>query len=700
MKQNIYNFNYILTNILSDYKMIEILNYKNIICPLLGHNYNKYTQDNKNEFSDENLLEYLKENDIKNTDKIFLLLIMSGFKECTKFLIFNKNIRMNELYFQAYVNAIYDTEYDDKITNDYEKIFHEFEFKSEHLKLAIISKNIPIIKYIIYNKKIKLNEECYDKFIELDIEETYDEYNKIFKDFIFNKCHLEKAINKKNINITKYLIENNKTKLGDDLFKMILEAFLSNDNNVNFIISLFINNETNFDYSYLKSLVETKNKKIIEFIIKQKKIVPTNDIIELFMKYNFIDNDSIISLINDINIQNELFNSFHLKLAIDTKNIKFIKKIIEERKIVINDDCIDQIIDRYDHKIKENEILEILKLIDSDNKNIFNDIHLGFAIQRNRLEIVKYFIETHKIKINKICMMQYYNQFYLYNKDFCDLYKFKDGYNKLYELFLNNINFDYDQECLIAACESLFLKGIQDILNSNKFNPNFDKCINVILNKCHKSAKFRYDDNINQILLLFAKFGYVLEEKYIIEFLNKGLELNKIFYEKFKPTAEFYDSCKYPEMCSVACKDVYYLRKICKEPVSSKLLLIIKNFIEKYKIIPDYQCFCNSFNCNKKWELLMEYIDDTQNIKEQKVKEKEKVIKEPKEKVKEKVIKEPKEKVKEKVIKEPKEKVKEKVIEKPKEKVIEKPKEKVIKEPKEKVIKEKKIVIKERNPYD
>lgn len=597
-----------------DFKIV----YTNIISDILGIKYTKFLKENdksgeENTNSDWMLVKYMKNNNINNFDKLVIPIIMSGFKECTKYLFFEEKIKMNDFYFQALANHVYDYS-----QFDLNKLFEDFQFDKEHLKISIDARNTKIIDFLICKRKIEMDNISSTNYI-IKIEDKKENYEKIFNNFVFNHEHLKIAIENKNSNFINYLIYDKNIELNQNLGELLINNFIiinKNTGNKNKIFDLIISflnkNNITFNLDFINNIInETQDINLILKFINEKKFIINNELIELFLKNKLFwkDNkiDEFLFVIID-NIKDNL-NDNLISLSIESQNFKFLKKIIETKRIEINDECINQLIGRQEIKIKDENIIEYLELIEIKYNFKYNSTHLEYALQKQRIGVIKYFLAKKNVLINETCILLYFENYYYFNNNSYNVFKYKLQYNEMFKTFINNnTKIKYNQVILNAACKSLFLDGVNEILNSNDIEPNFEICINLILDRCYKSIKFRYDDNINKILLSLKKKGFYLAENNIIEFINKGMQIDEELYENFIPSAKFYESCKFPEMCNNACKDIYYLRKLCLEQTNSKLLLKIKNHIIQYKIIPDYYCFLNSLNCNKKWNLLLQYI--------------------------------------------------------------------------------------------
>lgn len=410
-----------------------------------------------------------------------------------------------------------------KIILNYIKTKNNINYDKKTLLILIIKKYQILFDYLLFEKNIKIDDHCYEAFINQNYKYNNEQYNKIFDGLKFTKSYYSRALQTKNLELIKYLINYKNMKIEENFY------------------DLFVN-------------------------------------LELLNIFTQEDLNNILS--------NFDLNSEHLTIAIKNNNYEIIDYLIDIKNINLNKNGISPAIELLN--------LNYCKKIFSSSENIeFNISHLLCAIKNKKCEISSYLIKEKKINSNEHCILEYYrNKLHLKNDEELD------------ELIFDNVNFT--QLCLDYACQNTHPKGISTILNQNSFYPNFNLCIDSLL----KSPGT--PNNLNQILLLFYQFGYKLTHDDIINFFNQNIKLDDKLLGDFKPDEKFYITCKYPELCSSACKDIFWLRKLCNEfrgDIKSNNLPKIKRLIKSNNLKPDYKCLENAKNSGELWDFLFDCIN-------------------------------------------------------------------------------------------
>jgi hypothetical protein len=553
------------------------------------------------------------------------------------------------------------------------------------------------MEYLVFEKNIKFNTDCYCRYVEIY---TYDKnktcnmnndyYVKLFDGLpVEQMCFLRQIINN-NLNIVNYLIDIHKAGLRDihdfDYFcKSDISRVLCDK--LDKLEILFKN--LKFTSEFVKKAIISNQTQIILFIFEKQKIKLDYQYLELLYDIFISDVKNSIFLVKLLKIGKNIdINKKFLDLAIECNNIYVVIYIIDSERVKISTDCLQSLFAFCIEKIKDIN-LEIIKKIFNNNKGIELDPHyLEIAIIQKNMTIIEYLVNDMNVKFDNQCTEKYFqylhptkkmyekffaidnndetNQYHLIlaiehhnvelikyfliekNVKICekiivsyyDKYDFYKNDNELFEIITSDIIFT--QLILNKACYNNDTNGILKILNQKDFIPNFNKCIENI-----SQSKNINNDVLNEMLNIFCKFGYKITEEIIIKLIEKGFKLNDKLIKGFELTDK-----------------IYNLHRLTTEYVNgagsnkkkkSNLMNSIEKIISNKNIIPDAKCFkflqdYENKNCYNRYDhcriLKSIYI---RNAFDKKIKEEEKVEeKKEEEKKKEKKIGKKQKKINEK----------------------------------------------------
>jgi hypothetical protein len=619
---------------------------------------------------------FRRKNDFIYNQKLLLLLIINKLTKSFEYLISEKNIKMNNLCFSAYLkfytekntkndnkietetdsendtetDSETDTENDtetdtdikkkpkpktkkfhklvnenDNKTNEnanldeyYEKIFEGLQFTTKELNEAIRAQNNTIIKYLNKVKNIQLDDECFNNYLDINTCHSNEDYDDLFKNINLNIDHLEKAIVNNNHYIMTYLAIHRQIKLDRNLCELLIKEYSFTENlqnediehNLKIIIDILDKNDVEINPLYLTISINNKNIGLIDYLVNTKNIKFNKECFNLLSNIFNVEYDweKLLKLSEN----NLIFGSSDLEHAIRNQNIKVIKYLINEKKLKFDLDCFESLTVKFKQNINkkcndpniknnitDNNIEETIELLDKNNNIQYDSSHLLIAIINTNIRFIEYLIKNKNINVNESCIIQYYANYYFYNMN-----------EPIYNLLFDDIQFT--QNCLEYACEKLDSKTVINILNQRSFIPNFKICLDKIINK-----KLSQCEPVNQILLTFYKFGNNLSEDDIIKLYNLGIKLDATLIKNYKPTSNFYDSCHNPTLCENACKDIYWLNKLCKSAEYSRLTQSkkaeIKKLINTYKLNPDFECISYIYKNKDLFDILTKNMTSNNN---------------------------------------------------------------------------------------
>ena len=295
-----------------------------------------------------------------------------------------------------------------------------------------------LFKIYLENYKYELNElkkiiELIDKFKNLDKENILNyffdnsieiiknnKYNKIENPFHFwNNLNIFKFIlfdydlnknknTKEILNIFNYInIFEENEKDFYDYFKGINLKEIFNENFDNFICVIF-NNINNFEELNNCYVLFNKNKKLINLFNERLLKLLKN-------KFNYYDNDKIKTIMIKIfNENNNNFKKEFFEIIIENGNLNkildfFILFLKDENNFVFKDDYINQIKEFLKQKIINFNEIEINKLKNNIEKNIYFEILENFVIDENDF----YDKNSEKLKLLEIVIKNnnYFNDY-------------------------------------------------------------------------------------------------------------------------------------------------------------------------------------------------------------------------------------------------------------------------------------------------
>lgn len=268
--------------------------------------------------------------------------------------------------------------------------------------------------HLFYNNNIYLINDNNEKIYYKKHNNLFKVYDKIINDYVDN-FYVIKLYNDNNKLKKTYIvlqfIKRLKIYIHYDIITSYNEINMVNVNN--FLTFL---NSFNLLFKHIKHLIIYS-----QMDNNEKIILESNNIISLFIEYNYKYNNLILeSNVNELYINNELKNNLLIRYDNDNTLLKskdvylIIKILIKINKLIINS--------KY-YKIENN----IDKLL-NDTEFIFNIFNNNY----NKLKNKKHYIITN-ISLNKLIKYHISNIFIISN-----IYYLSN--NKIFELSYNNIN--------------------------------------------------------------------------------------------------------------------------------------------------------------------------------------------------------------------------------------------------------------------
>ena len=496
-----------------------------------------------------NLITFLSEN-----IEIFKILIKNN-KEIINFLnenleIFKKLIKNNE----EIINFLLD--FNPEI---YIKI----------LKISIEEKNLNIIK-LINNKNFNINYQNNNLLRLACISQDIEIIKYLIENnFIIDDNSLLISFLNNNLEIFKYLIDNGGNPFCHDKYILLKLIYDNNDNNNIEIINYLNKNIEVFNY-FLTVYSLDNNIEMVHLIIKNRK------------KEKFENNDSLINCIRNNNIElliflinnNNKINKKYkiiIKYLINTNNIETIKLLLDIDNInSINNFKILKVCSKYglieifnyliEKGIKLNlypkillfaskySYIEIIKLLinNIESKEYYNDALIN-AIKPNNLEIIKYLIEkgadinydSSKILMKAIKLSDNNIIKYLidnggnikannnYILKYCCKYNKCDLFN-----YFNYYDIDDYLNMMIIAVDNNNIDILKLLINNSNNKINNYEIIDYYL-LLNKAIKY---NNINIIKILIEYIDINSENAiqllFELVYNNKNIEIIKLILEK------------------------------------------------------------------------------------------------------------------------------------------------------------------------
>jgi hypothetical protein len=319
----------------------------------------------------------------KITKEELLNTIKSGNYDIMDFIIENKGIPFDKDCLKILISG------HSNFTNEkYDDLFKNIDFNEEHIAIIIENLNYNLIKYLHFHKKIfskdnlKLLCKC---FLEKKKSTSDIQYMKE----IFNFCELDisfllLAVRSRNIEFIEYLINYHKLRFDNQCFTEIIEIFYESENEK--ILDLLNNNNTiEFNSNHLEMSIRYTKINITNYLIK--KNIPTNEncIINFYYRYNYYHERKNIYdyLFNDIT-----FTQKCLEAACNNSDVETIVNILNQKSFNPNFAlCVNNIVNCKCYNTgKKNKILLLFQqfgyqlsednIIDLCNNKVLLDDHL------------------------------------------------------------------------------------------------------------------------------------------------------------------------------------------------------------------------------------------------------------------------------------------------------------------------------------
>lgn len=285
------------------------------------------------ELEDDIMLEIYKKHNLNSDHKNLLVSIARKKTKCVKYLVFEKNIKFDDVCFECYVDH-YHGEFDDEL------LFKDINFSQIHLEKALLAKNHHICEYLVNKKNIQFNEKCYNYYFDSNyhlifgINNNEPNYEILFANFVPNIEHLYLALTKKNIDIACYLVKHKNLKFDDKCFELYTKHI---DNVLHANIYDILFNNFHLQSHHLSSAILNKRLNLIEYLMVEKNITcddmcVTNYYIGGLYK---MCNKHIYNLI----FENTIFTSKHLELACQFRDDITAINILNQKSFILNFDA-------------------------------------------------------------------------------------------------------------------------------------------------------------------------------------------------------------------------------------------------------------------------------------------------------------------------------------------------------------------------